>query len=332
MHPEIKRLFDPDILNEIRSRYQIDSEMKELGGFESFIYEFSKGDESFILRISHSSRRSKDQIAAELEWIRYLFENGMNVCRGVLSPAKHLVESVNDNSGGEFIASVFCKAPGTPPWEAEWDPAFSGHYGRVIGKMHSLSKKYIPAKPEWKRYEWDDPCNMDIFLKMPASEKKAMHYFRELISHFNTLPRDKDSYGLIHQDAHGGNFFVENGKIWLFDFDDAVYSWFIYDIAMVLFYNLLFNDDDKKAMRDKLVRFFTGYFRENNLDPGWLSEIPNFLKMREIDLYAAILHDIGPDIENDDWCRRYMEGRKENIESNRPFIDYDWMSIIDDIS
>ena len=330
MHPRIKKLFNPGILDEIRRNYQIDGELKELDGFENFIYEFDKDNESFILRVSHSSRRTENQIIGELEWIKYLYDNGLNVSRGVLSSGKHLVESVKDGNGGKFLVSVFYRAEGTPPWEAEWDPGFSEHYGEVIGKMHALSKNYVPAKPEWRRYEWDSPVNMDIYEKMPASEKKAMFFFNKLMDHFKTLPKDRASYGLIHQDAHGGNLFVDKGKICLFDFDDAVYGWFIYDIAMVIFYNMMF-DNDKKEMKDMLIRFFTGYFRENNLDPAWISEIPNFLKFREIDLYGAILHDIGPDYKNDDWCRRYMDGRKENIDNNRPFIDFDWMSIVDEI-
>ena len=41
----------------------------------------------------------------------------------------------------------------------------------------------------------------------------------ELIGHLEMLPMDRESYGLIHQDAHGGNFFVHEGRMTLFDFE-----------------------------------------------------------------------------------------------------------------
>jgi len=102
------------------------------------------------------------------------------------------------------------------------------------------------------------------------------------------LPKDRAGYGLIHQDAHGGNFFIKDGAITLFDFDDCMYGWFIYDIAMVLFYAALGKEDMAAFTKTFMGDFLQGYAQENMLDPPWLPEIPHFLKLREIDLYAII--------------------------------------------
>jgi len=50
------------------------------------------------------------------------------------------------------------------------------------------------------------------------------------------------------------------------------------------------------------------------------------LKLREIDLFAAILFTMG---ENpaDAWCAGYMRGRREKIINDVPFIDFDWESL-----
>lgn len=49
----------------------------------------------------------------------------------------------------------------------------------------------------------------------------------------HALPKDADSYGLIHNDFNDGNFTVDydNDNITAFDFDDCCYFWFMYDIA-----------------------------------------------------------------------------------------------------
>ncbi len=67
-----------------------------------------------------------------------------------------------------------------------------------------------------------------------------------------------------------------------------------------------------------------GYRKENQLDEGWLKEIPYFLKLREIDLYAVIHRSY--DVENIDhpWVAMFMENRKQRIEDGVPFIDFDF--------
>ncbi len=44
-----------------------------------------------------------------------------------------------------------------------------------------------------------------------------------------------------------------------------------------------------------MTHFLSGYRAENQLGEGWLKEIPSFLKLREIDLYAVIHISFGVD-------------------------------------
>jgi len=305
------------------------SQIKLLDGFESFMYAFYRPqDGEFILRIGHSGRRSPEMIAGEVDWINYLARGGANVSRAILSNQGKLVEAVDDGHGEQFLATAFIKARGGPSWETEWTPEFVEHYGQVIGRIHRLTKDYEPSNPAWRREEWDSPGNLAIAEWLPASDTKILEKFQTLMHYFETLPKDRDSYGLIHQDAHGGNFFVHDGEITLFDFDDCVYSWFIYDIAMVLFYAAMFEDHLGAFTASFMRDFLRGYSRENKLDPEWLAELPYFLKLREIDLYAQIHFSF--DVENltDEWNIRYMQGRKERIDADLPYIDFDWESLM----
>ena len=229
MDPKIVKRYNDDILLKAMQRFGIQkNEIKLLDGFESFLYEFYRPqDGEFILRVSHSGRRTPEMIAGEVDWINYLARGGANVAQAILSKQGKLVEAIDDGHGEQFLATAFLKARGGPSWETEWTPEFVQHYGRVIGRIHALTKDYIPSQPSWQREEWDAPGNLDMEKWMPASETVALQKFQKLMRHLETLPKDRDSYGLIHQDAHGGNFFVHQGQITLFDFDDCVYSWFI---------------------------------------------------------------------------------------------------------
>jgi amicoumacin kinase len=325
MEAEIIKRFSDGILQEVMSRYAIsDGEIRILDGFESFIYEFGRPPEAYILRISHSLRRSESLIQGEVDWINYLAGGGVSVARAVLSKNENLVEAVEDGQGGFFLATAFVKAQGRPPWDA-WTPALYRSFGKLLGSMHSLTKRYKPARPEWKRPEWDDEVMEFVERYLPASETLAKAKYQACLDHLRALPKDPSSYGLIHQDANGTNLLVdETGRITLFDFDDCVYSWFVNDIAIVLFYIVTSADDRTKLTGEFMSHFLQGYRQANRLDPAWLKEMPVFLKMREIELYAVIHRDFDVNQIDDEWCERFMRNRKHLIEEGIPYIDFDF--------
>jgi Ser/Thr protein kinase RdoA (MazF antagonist) len=329
MEKEIRERFHDGILQEAMRRYGIgEGDIHLLDGFESFMYEFRGDGRDYILRLAHSRRRSEALIQGEVDWINYLAAGGAGVARAVLSRQGKLVEAVDDGRGGHFLATAFVKARGDHPRGAVWTPDFFERYGRALGLIHALTKAYEPADPAWRRPEWDDPLMMQVEALLPPSEAVVVARYQELRAHLAALPKDPEGYGLIHQDFHGGNFYVDDeGRITAFDFDDCVYGWFIYDIAMVLFYAALFAEDGRAFTETFMPPFLQGYRQENALDPAWLAEMPHFLKLREIDLYAVIHRSFDLESTQDRFVARYMPGRKERIEGEVPVIDYDFSSL-----
>jgi len=247
------------------------------------------------------------------------------VARAVLSANDRLVEVIEDGHGGHFLATAFVKARGGPPTKESWNEALFERYGRLIGRMHALSKAYKPPDPALRRPDWDDPLMLDTERWLPLSEAAALEKFQTLMDYLQSLPKEQDGYGLVHQDAHGGNFFVDDeGNITLFDFDDCVYSWYVYDVAMVLFYAVTNRPDANEFAPLFMEPFMRGYRQENNLDPTWLREIPAFLKLREIDLYAIIRRSFDVEHIEHRWTAEFMRGRKEKIENEVPYLDIDF--------
>ena len=152
-----------------------------------------------------------------------------------------------------------------------------------------------------------------------------MKRYEELKEYLDSAPRDVQSYGLVHQDAHAGNLFVDQrGRITLFDFDDCTYSWYLNDISIVLFYTLVGRNDAADFIPIFMAPFLEGYIEENDLDPDYLTDILKFLKLREIDLYAVIHRSFDVDNLQDQWVANFMENRKYRIENNIPFVDFDF--------
>ncbi len=328
MLKETKEIYNDEIFHEICQRYDlIPSNVKLLDGFESFIYEFERNEKSYILRVTHSLHRSEDQIKAEVDWVNYLANGDVSVSKAVSSPAGNIVERV-DSGDTYFLAIAFERATGRHLNRDDRKPELYENLGRIIGKMHNLTKDYKPN--EFKRSDWFNQ-DSELINFIPEDQNNVKQKFQELLNFINGLSKDRDSYGLIHTDAHFGNIFIDDGKLTLFDFDDCSYKWFISDIAIVLFYGVMgVPEGSSKEEFGKLIftNFMKGYKQENKLDQYWIELIPNFLKLREIVLYAVI--HMSFDVENlqDPWCKWYLDGRKEKIENDIPYLDLEFERIL----
>ena len=190
--------------------------------------------------------------------------------------------------------------------------------------MHALTKDYAPR---WKRPEWGASSELSWDKWLPESEPIVREKFYQLKTYLSTLPKDRESYGLIHQDVYKGNFFVdEAGNITVFDFDDCIYGWFIYDIAIILF-RVTRDGATPEFVREFMTHFLRGYRRRNRLDAVWLEELPHFLKLREIDYYAMMHQHYDVDNLEDPLLARYMENRRRKIENDVPYLDFDFTSL-----
>ena len=326
MEKKIKDRYSESILQEAMQRYGIaQKQIRLLDGFESFIYEYQRDSQEYILRIGHACRRTADLIRGEIDWINYLVQGGASVARAVPSLAGEWVEAMDDGHDGQFLAVAFEKVQGSSAWESGWTDTLFETYGRLLGRMHTLSKNYQPSNPDWKRPTWNDTIMLDVERFIPPEDRVVRRKFQDLTEYLLKLPQDNASYGLIHQDAHAGNFLVDkDGNIILFDFDDCTYSWFINDIAIVLFYMVNSVRDPVSLTARFLPHFLKGYGQENQLNSVWFKEIPHFLKLREIDMYSIIHRSFDVNNLENPWCSRFMENRKSMIENDIPYIDFDF--------
>jgi amicoumacin kinase len=318
--------FTNSILEDIVGRYSIAQESLLTSlGFMNIIYNCIKNDKDVILRISHSSRRSVNQIEAEVSWIRFLEDHGMSVCNALLSKNTNVVECISGAEDGFFHATLFRKADGRHPNIEMLNSSFFNLYGSYIGKMHNLSKSYSKSLTKIDRPHWNDSSLSEIFNRLPQSETIIVEKCLRLFDYIKTLQVETDSYGLVHQDAHISNLFVDdNGAITLFDFDDCCYSWYINDLAIIFFYaSLWYPENIIRFIESFLKPFLDGYLRETDLNPIWYNEIPCFLKARELDIYSLLY-----DNKNSNLIGGFIKGRKKKIEEDVPFLEIDFLSVM----
>jgi Ser/Thr protein kinase RdoA (MazF antagonist) len=319
------------ILSQAAERYGFDKEtLNRLGSFESLVYEFRRAGRDYILKITHSLHRKPDLVRGELDWTDYLINHGIDICRTVPSDKGGNLEIIDGHSiralGDDyFIVYVLEKVSGKRTERSDWDEELVREWGRAVGRMNALAKAYLPAKNVWRRFEWHQDDSLKFERHIPETQPLVLQRGREIIKRMLSWPTDRDSYGLIHSDMHHGNFVVEDGRLIAFDFDDCHYGWFGFDISIPLFYVLRdhqVDPDDVVFARWFFGNFLDGYRRENNIAPVWIERLPEFMKLREMDLYSVIYAENAA--EANAWCRRFMIDRQYRIENAVPVIDLDF--------
>lgn len=327
MEKQITEQYHDGIFHEIISKFGLDkNRVKLLDGFESFIHECERDGQEYILRISHTGlRRSMKQLLAEMDYINYMADNGVPAARAVPSPQGNMIETADSNP--LFAGALFEKAKGHPPKREFWQPDNIQRYGETVGRMHRLTKSYQAPGPDCRRPDGMEDLEGFAEKFLPSSDKEVIDEWNRMLDYLRTLPKGKDEYGLIHQDLHGGNFFVDDaGNMTIFDFDDSQYFWFTHDIAMCLFYVVPHHCEKQEDLDNAKLfmnHFMTGYRRENQLDQRWILEIPTFLRLREMDLYIAIHRSLDLD-DLDPWCASFMKNRREKILNRVPYLDLDF--------
>jgi Ser/Thr protein kinase RdoA (MazF antagonist) len=327
MKNEVKALLNENIIDESAGKYGYRKEdLTDFHGFQNFVYGASRGERSCVLRIAHSSHRSLDLTEAELNWILYLFDQGVNVAPPIRSLEGNIMNRINCGES-YFVVTAFEKARGAKPHYQLYidDPKLIQKLGRITGKIHALSKKYQVNEGFPRRNQWDKNNYLVKFAKdVPVSHSKVIEKTEQFLIELASLPKDFDSYGLIHGDIHLNNFHLHEDELMLFDFDECEYNWFAADIANPLFYATPLKSDGieyrNKAAQHFFDHFMEGYFQENVLDIYWLKKIPLFLRLREILVYSGAFRSL--DMNNlHPWSKEMIETTTANIENDLPFLD-----------
>ncbi|WP_180953689.1 phosphotransferase enzyme family protein [Bacillus sp. T33-2] len=298
------------------------------GGFRNSVYEYGTEDHRFILRITDAARRNKKEIDSELKWIECLHNNGLSVSRPVKSLNDRFIEQTEES----FLVS-FMKADGAPvnvSSPEQWNPDFFREWGRYTGKMHAISRNGETFIKNLNRQAWNrnHPDILNIERNIPSRE--IQQKYRSLLTNIWDFKLDNSTYGFIHNDFHQGNFFVHDGKITAFDFDDCAFSWFANDIA-VSFYHAFWQGmsvrpDHVEFGTEFIEHFLEGYSKEMQLTKDIIKQIPVFLKMRELFLYALFLQNW--DLEHlEDWQAYTLTNLKESIEKELPYSNVDFAKL-----
>jgi Ser/Thr protein kinase RdoA (MazF antagonist) len=303
------------------------------GGHYNAVYQFPHGDKSAILRIGVEDC-PVNQTLGMLEWVNFLALHRAPVSAPWPSINHHLLERLM-HYGTAYTITAFEKVDGIlaeniPP--TEWDEALFHSIGQATGKMHRISSSYHPSRAALTRPQWFDSYEIrEASEKLAHTSEPARDKLLNIIAELKQLPTTPTDFGLIHDDLHFANFLIQpDGQMTIIDFDDCVYGWFAMDIAMALFDVLvLFNATTDADSRDFARVFFSnylrGYRREYELTGFWQEQIPKFLKLKEVCIYADLI-DLTTEAKPG-WGKNFMRTRSSRINADLPYVDIDFSEL-----
>lgn len=274
------------------------------------------GEDAKILRIAYRNDRSLDEMLAEAEYVKYLFDNGASVSNVLASRTGNLLERITVGDA-TFYANLFEKAKGKLMVEngyryREGVPISEYFYncGKTLGKLHQLSKEY---KPNHRRRNFFDRFNIEYINELlPDSLSLLKAKLAKLMKTLEGLSRDSESFGMIHLDFNDGNYFIDfdTGQITVYDFDNAIFGHYMFDLASLWTNGTgwIEGRDDiaerKHFMNEYFATAIAGYRSETNLPASALEHLPLFIS-------AGQMENIVDEFENARYAKEEPECDEE---------------------
>ena len=293
------------------------------GGRNRIVTVSRNGGERFVLRISALGDRSEEDYLAETEFIRFLAENGAPVADVIPSVQGRLVECVEADGKAVYV-SLFAYAKGMliadNGYRYREGAPLSEYFfniGKALGAIHRLSKAYAPVH---HRPDYFDKYNMEYLDRLiPAEYGELKTAIAKRLEAFGALPQDKGCYGLVHFDFSDGNYHIdmETGAITVFDFDNCMNCWFMFDLANLWLHNEGWTRQETDPgrrfalMRQCFDLQLQGYKTETDLPDEMLERLPLFIDMVLIENIVDELECCAREGEELDW---------EDIENAAEFL------------
>ena len=253
------------------------------------------GENRYILRVSALADRTEEDYLAETEFVHYLALHGAPVADVIPSMNGRLVECAEEEGTTAYI-SLFEYAKGMLMCDNGYryrDGAPLDEYfyntGKALGTIHRLSRQYHPVH---RRGTFFDKYNTEYIDRLiPDDYAELKQAIARRLETYRTLPTGGEAFGLVHFDFCDGNYHVDmtTGKMTVFDFDNCIYCWYMFDLAHVWTHGVGWYrhipDPEKRmeGMRHYFETILEGYRSETDVPDELLEELPLFIDMTIIE-------------------------------------------------
>ena len=252
---------------------------------------------TYALRIHRKGYHDLDELNSEHVWTSSLSNAGLLVPEAVVTRSRGAYTSVS------FLNSDEYRYVGLVKWiegtilndlildleEKDVSDLYKS-LGKVVAKFHKATIAWAVPK-DFKRHSFDT----DGFLgskpfwgrfweaqNTTTSEREKLTLIRNNITEtLSKLPKDINSFGMIHADLHSQNVLIQGENLSVIDFDDSGFGWYGFDLAVAIWDRLDFTATG--CHFDIAYKSLTkGYLEERPKAIDIIEIIPVFLLMRTL--------------------------------------------------
>ena len=201
----------------------------------------STDGQAYAARVYLPTRRTDEEIRAELAWLESLAEtSGIHVPRPLRSRRGSLFVDAEEGAiPRSRRVAVFTWLPGELLGD-DPDPPAVAAFGEGIARLHEQARSF--GSVQGLRV-WDSPFphgdgslfderNEDV---VPHPDRvvfeRAVNVSRDVIEHLRATgepPR------IVHADLHQDNVLVDGRDVWFLDFDDCMLAWPVQDLGVTM--------------------------------------------------------------------------------------------------
>ncbi|NLE63447.1 MAG: phosphotransferase [Bacteroidales bacterium] len=305
---------------------------------QNFVFLIQVNGIERILRITSNCHRTKKQIEAELDWILFLANSGVNVCKPIKSKNDMLINTI-DLRDDSLHYVIFEKANGKQVTGKEINSELFKLHGKLTGKIHNATKNYSKVNSN-SRFDWNENrlFTKDPYTYLPPNVKdNIIPIISCLLNEAMEIPKTKNSYGLIHGDLNYNNFFINKDSLEVFDFDNCCNGYFVNDISKSLYSSIHTYHRSKRTgdrtefespkvdmnLEEVWEPFWNGYKSENEIEDIWFEQIPLFFEI--IHLKEFIHHYRHKVPYRNDELKKIFEMEEKQIINRDVTVSFDFI-------
>ena len=252
---------------------------------------------TYALRIHRKGYHDLEELNSEHVWTSSLSNAGLLVPEAVVTRSGEAYTSVS------FLNSSEYRYVGLVKWiegtilndlildleEKDVSDVYES-LGKVVAKFHKATIAWEKPK-DFKRHSFDTdgllgskPFWGRFWEAQNATtrEREKLSLIRNNITEIlSKLPRDINSFGMIHADLHSQNVLIQGKSLSVIDFDDSGFGWYGFDLAVAIWDRLDFTATGCHfdIAYKSLIR---GYLEERPNAKDIIETIPTFLLMRTL--------------------------------------------------
>lgn len=291
--------------------------IKPLSGFHNEIYEAEYQGKEIVIRVS--SRRTTQEIEEEI-YVLNQVKSTVHVGEPIKVENNYML--IFDNLKIVFFQKVKGKG-----WrETELTNMIHFNAGKELGLLH-LQLGNIKLNYRKDFYQHPD---INLMANLNDIYKEELD---RVLAKLNKNQYEVKEYGLIHGDYLYSNLIYNQDFVTIIDFDDLEKGFYLYDVAVYLFYLLLGGDPENIDVSSnvEVFRYFIkGYLSVNQKTVLDFSKIQDLFRLRQLKLYATITSHIDP-FKYGEWQKKYLRVLENQIRSSENFVDIDYKLLMQEI-